>query len=92
MSAQNELFKKLYGHPQPTKEELFAELYTVVAHEEYSKFLKKIADAADERTRELREARDKMRKAYSKLNTAYDLCWREAWAQARAEMVLEEVE
>ena len=91
MSAQNELFKRLYGRPEPTDQDMFAELYTAVPPEEFTDWLKKIADVANERTRELREHRDEVRRAYTKTCLAFDLCWREAWAQARAEMVLEDI-
>ena len=89
MSGQNELFKKLYGRPvsDVSQQEMFDELYKRVPPGEYTATLKKLADVASERTRELREVSDKAHLAYCKAKHAYDLRWREAWAQARAEMV-----
>lgn len=92
-NAANELFKRLYGRPssETSQQELFAELYKQVPPEEYTAALKRLADAANDKTADLRAAKDEAQRAFLRLNDAYDLCWREAWAQARAEMVLEDV-
>ena len=74
---------------QRAQEKLFDELYKVCDGKEYGEALKEIADAANEKTRDMREARDEAFKVYSRLSEAYNLCWKEAWRTARDTMIVE---
>lgn len=55
----------------------------------YGRALKKIADTANDRTRELREARDESFKTCGRLSGAFNVAWKEEWRKAR-DRVIEE--
>ncbi len=50
--------------------------------------LRKFANIASEKTREIREARDDAFKVYTRLSNAYNLCWQEAFEVARDTMII----
>ena len=56
---------------------------------EYGRALKKIADTANEKTRELREARDEAQRVCARLSDACDVAWKDEWRTARDTMILE---
>ncbi len=89
MSAQNELFKKLYGKPVSivSQQELFDELYDAVPPEDFTAILQKLADKATAKTVNERRLQDKASAAYVKAANHHSLCWRSAWMQARREMI-----
>lgn len=67
---------------------LFDELFGS-STKEYAEALKKLADVANDKTIDIRVARDDAFKAYARLNKGFELCWRTAWSEARTEMILE---
>ena len=73
--SQNKVFGDLYGPARPMTEGERA-------------IRKALTDAANAKTADMRAARDDALKAYSRISEAFNLCWREAWNQARAEMIL----
>jgi hypothetical protein len=74
---------------QRAQEKLFDALFPDGTGVEYGTALKKIADTANNRTRELREARDDSFKVCARLSDAFDVAWKDEWRKARDRMILE---
>ncbi len=70
------------------EDKLFDELFGG-SIEEYGEALKKLTDITNDKTIDIRVARDDAFKAYTRLNRGFELCWREAWKASRTEMILE---
>ena len=103
-NAQNKVFAKLYGHPtsettmneqqlrfEKAQQNLFDNLFKDgnPTDVDYGKALREIRHIANDKTRDIREARDEAFERYSKLSQAFNMCWKEAWRTARDTMILE---
>jgi hypothetical protein len=95
MSVDNtikHILTEVQSRPSPPSEvsedKLFDELFGGSV-EEYGEALKKLTDTANDKTIDIRVARDDAFKAYTRLNRGFELCWRQAWKASRIEMILE---
>jgi hypothetical protein len=91
MDKHRELFENLYGRPvnEVTKREIYYELREAWPGEDFAARVRQLANTANDKTADMRAARDDAFKSYCRISEGFNLAWKEAWAAARAEMVLE---
>jgi hypothetical protein len=91
MDKHKELFENLYGRPvnEVTNEDIYTELRTAWPGKGFDERIRQLANTANDKTADLRAARDAAFKTYCRISEAFNLTWKEAWAAARAEMILE---
>jgi hypothetical protein len=91
MDKHKELFESLYGRPlnEVTNEDIYTELRAAWPGKGFDKRVRQLANTANDKTADLRVARDDAFKTYCRISEGFNLAWKEAWSAARAEMILE---